>query len=525
MFRLPRLRRRLRRTQSYLASVLIIAFAVVLASPLPEKTAFATAGIILLMAVLSAASVWGLGAGIVASIAASLAYDFFFLPPFYSLTIDDWQNVLALLIFGFACAVVCLLARRLRERARTARHREVLAKRLQAMIQRFFSATNVKAIAQSAVTSIGVALGAKAFLVLRTDEALEIVAAHPKNARLSELELAEVSRIENYRRVGDPIGNNGLTCSLLPVAGRSEISAVLIVGETTRRFRRLPDRLRIMDLFAGQAAAAFERVTLATQIQEANIAAETEKLRSALLTAISHDLKTPLSIILGSASSLAGLKSSLSSDTTQDLLNSILEEGQRLNQFIANLLDMSRVKSEEIRPKRQLVELEDIVGSALHRAERVLSRHRVVLRMPEDLPFLELDPVLTEKVLFNVLENAAKYTPEGSKVTVSAVQQENIIAVCISDEGPGIPEDQMAHLFQKFHRIETGNWKPAGTGLGLAICRGFLQAMGGSITASNRHNRNGAVFTIKFPTALQESPQGTSAKLTAFQAPLASAHK
>ena len=520
---LSRIGRRLRRINRHLASVLIITFAVVLASPLPEKTAFATAGIILLMAVLSAASVWGLGAGIGASVAASLAYDFFFLPPFYSLDIDDWRNVLSLLIFGFACGIVCLLAQRLRERARAARHREVLAKRLQAMMQRFFTATDVGAIAHSAATSIGVALGSKAFLVLRSDDASEIVAAHPKNAVLSEAELDEISRLENYRRVGDPIGNDGLTCSLLPVAGGSKISAVLIVGETTRRFRRLPDRLRLMDLFAGQAASAFERVMLATQIQEARIAAETEKLRSALLTAISHDLKTPLSIILGSASSLVTLKSSLSSDTTQDLLNSILQEGQRLDQFIANLLDMSRVESEEIRPKRQLVELEDIVASALHRAERLLSRHRIVLRIPQSLRLLELDPVLMEKVLFNVLENAAKYTPEGSKVTLSAAEQGNMISVCISDEGPGIPEDQMTQLFQKFHRIETGSWKPAGTGLGLAICRGFLQAMGGSISASNRRDGSGAVFTIKLPCVPQNSSKVAIAKLTGYQLQLASA--
>jgi two-component system, OmpR family, sensor histidine kinase KdpD len=522
MFRLLRIGRRIGRINRYLASVFIIAFAVILASPLPEKTASATASIILLMAVLSVASLWGLEAGIASSVAGSLAYDFFFLPPFYSFDIDDWQNVLALLIFGFACGVVCLLAQRLRERARAARHREVLAKRLQAMIQRFFAATDMAAIAQSAVTSIGVALGAKAFLVLRTDNELEIVASHPKNARLSESEFAAANLLENYRRIGDPFGNKGLTCSLLPVAGRS--STVLIVGETTRRFRRLPDRLRMMDLFAGQAAAAFERVTLATQIQMATIAAETEKLRSAVLTGISHDLKAPLSIILGSASGLITLKSSLSSDTTQDLLNSILEEGQRLDQFIANLLDMSRVESEEIRPKRQLVELEDVVCSALRRAERLLPRHRIVLRIPDDLPMLEIDPVLMEKVLFNVLENAAKYTPEGSIVTLSAVEQGHMIAVCISDEGPGIPEGQIAQLFQKFHRVETDNWKPAGTGLGLAICRGFLQAMGGSISASNRCDRQGAVFTIKLPATLQKTPQVAFAKLTEFQTPLASTH-
>jgi two-component system, OmpR family, sensor histidine kinase KdpD len=515
MFRRPRLSR----LNPYVASIVMIALAIAFACCLPDKTALATAGIILLMAVLGAASLWGHNAGIVSSILAGLAYDFFFFPPIYSLDIDDWRNALSLFIFGLACAAVCLLAQRLRERARTARHREVLAKSLQTMIQHFFSANDVGAIACSAVTSIGVALGAKAFLLLRTGDSLEIAAAHPKNARLSELEFAEVSLIENYRRVGDRTGNNSLTCSLLPIGGRSDMSAVLIVGETTRRFRRLPDRVRIIDAFAGQAAAALERVTLTAEVQKANIVAETEKLRSALLTAISHDLKAPLSIILGSASSLSTLRPSLSADTTQDLLHSILEEGERLNQFIVNLLDMSRVESEAIRPKRQLVDLEDIVDSVLHRVERLLSRDRVILRIPESFPVMELDPVLMEKVLFNVLENAAKYTPEGSKITVSAEEEGSMVAVSISDEGPGIPDYDIARLFDKFHRIDTGTWNPAGTGLGLAICRGFLQTMGGSISASNRRDGKGAVFTIKLPATPQKGPQIAFAKVAGLDRP------
>jgi len=524
MFELLRLRRKLRRLNPHLASAAIIALAITIAFHLPEKTAFATAGIILLMAVLGAASLWGLSAGLVASVLASVAYDFFFFPPIYSLDIDDWRNALSIAIFGVACANVCLLAESLRERARAARHREILAKRLQTMSRQIWAANDVEAIADSAVTSIGVALGAKTFLLLGKGASLEITAVYPKNARLSEAELAEIDQIRNYRRMGDPIGNDRLTCSLLPIAGYPQKNAVLIVGRATRRFRRLPDRSRIMDLFAAQAAAAFDRAALAAEIQEARIGAESEKLRSALLTAISHDLKTPLSIILGSASSLSTLKSSLNAEATQYLLNSIQEEGERLNQFIANLLDMSRLESEAVRPKRQLSELQDILNSAFHRAERLLARHQVVFQVPNGLPMLELDPVLMEKVLFNLLENAAKYTPEGSLITISAWEQEQMISIVIADEGSGIPEAQMGQLFEKFNRIETGKWKPAGTGLGLAICRGFLQAMGGSISASNRPGESGAIFTIMLPIAWAYNlPSDECGSLIKFRSPVAPA--
>jgi two-component system sensor histidine kinase KdpD len=273
---------------------------------------------------------------------------------------------------------------------------------------------------------------------------------------------------------------------------------VIVIGPTRRRRPGFEDRARTADLFAGQAAAAFERLALAQEIEDARIATETEKLRSALLTSISHDLKAPLSVILGSASVLQTLGSSISQQPASDLLDTIQKEGKRLEQFIANLLDMSRVESEAVRPKFEPVDLHDLVGSALERANRILAHHRVALDLAPALPFLELDPVIAERVLFNVLDNAAQYTPEGTQITLAAALNGAFVELRIMDEGGGIPEKELPHLFDKFYRVDTGRERPSGTGLGLAICRGFLQAMGGSISASNRRDRKGAVFTIKF---------------------------
>lgn len=223
------------------------------------------------------------------------------------------------------------------------------------------------------------------------------------------------------------------------------------------------------------------------------------------MTSISHDLKSPLSLILGSASGLLALNGNIGEGDEKDLLNSIVEEGQRLDQFITNLLDMSKVETEAVRPKRQLVDLGEVLGSAMQRASRQLIKHRVVVDIHEHVPMLELDPALMERVLFNLLDNAAKYTPKGTTVTLSAYRTGDFIYIRIADEGSGLREDQLDHLFERFHRIETGQSKPPGTGLGLAICRGFLHAMGGSIYVSNRKDRKGLVFMIKLPLSSKET--------------------
>jgi two-component system sensor histidine kinase KdpD len=314
-----------------------------------------------------------------------------------------------------------------------------------------------------------------------------------------EIEALKRALAAKPRKIGDSPSHDGLTCTAIPMSADGKEQAFLIVCETSRRFWQLSNRMRIVDLIAGAASSAFKRVAAQTLAEEARIAAESEKLRSALLESISHDLKTPLAVVLGSASSLKDLNSGLSERDAQELLQAILDEGARLDQFIGNLLDMTRVESEALRPKRELADLNDIIGSALRRASRSLAAHRVELKVPADLPSLEIDPVLMEKALFNILENAANYTPAGTRVTVSVLRSRDRLILQVWDEGQGIPQRELSHIFEKFYRGGSGSWKPAGTGLGLSITRGFVQAMGGEITASNRTDHSGAVFTIKLP--------------------------
>jgi two-component system sensor histidine kinase KdpD len=258
-----------------------------------------------------------------------------------------------------------------------------------------------------------------------------------------------------------------------------------------------PDQRRLFDALADQSALAIERVNLAQDVDRARIAAETEKLRSSMLTSISHDLRTPLASILGSATSLKTYRSTLNESEQNQLVETIQEEAERLNRFISDLLDMTRLEAGAIQPKSEIVDLSDIVGSALRRAQTIVASHKIKIDLQPDLTMVKLDPVLFEQVLFNLLDNAAKYAPDGTTISVTAEQSGQSIAVRVLDEGDGIPEGDLERIFDKFYRVRASDRQRAGTGLGLAICRGFVEAMGGRISAANRDDRKGAVFTIR----------------------------
>jgi len=261
-----------------------------------------------------------------------------------------------------------------------------------------------------------------------------------------------------------------------------------------------PDQHRLLDALADQAALAIERVNLVEDVDRARLAVETDRLRAALLTSISHDLRTPLASILGSATSLSTQGEALDPATRLDLTRNIQDEAERLNRFIGNLLDMTRLETGPLRLNTGPVELSDVIGSALRRARKILADHRTQVALQPDLPMLDVDEVLFEQVLFNLLDNAGKYAPAGSLVTVRAWRDNGRIGVQVLDEGPGIPQTDLERIFDKFYRGGSADRRRAGTGLGLAICRGFVEAMNGTIVASNRTDRSGAAFTIKVPT-------------------------
>jgi two-component system, OmpR family, sensor histidine kinase KdpD len=272
-----------------------------------------------------------------------------------------------------------------------------------------------------------------------------------------------------------------------------------------------PDQRRLLDALMDQGALAIERVYLVQDIDRVQRTVEAERLRSALLTSISHDLKTPLAAVLGAASTLRDLASNLPDQEKLELLGTIIDESERLNRFIANLLDMTKLESGAVVPNLALHDLGEIVGSALRRAARILADHKIEVDIAADLPMLELDAVLFEQVLFNVLDNAAKYSSPGSTIRLQSWRERKSVYLQILDQGEGIPPADLEHIFDKFYRVQKQDQVRAGTGLGLAISRGFVEAMHASITAANRTDRTGAIFTIALPIPVASDQRETEA--------------
>jgi two-component system, OmpR family, sensor histidine kinase KdpD len=242
-----------------------------------------------------------------------------------------------------------------------------------------------------------------------------------------------------------------------------------------------------------------EPANLGEDIDRARLTCEAERLRSALLASISHDLRTPLASILGSATSLRACRQDLDDAAQDELLGLIQGEAERLNRFIACLLDMTRLDAGALRPRLDLIDLDDIIGSALKRAGKVLARHRVALELAADLPMLRLDAVLFEQVMLNLLDNAAKYALPGTEVRLSVWREAGLVRLHVLDESEGIEPTELERIFDKFYRVREADRQRTGTGLGLTICRGFVEAMGGTIVAANRSDRTGSVFAITLP--------------------------
>jgi two-component system sensor histidine kinase KdpD len=344
-------------------------------------------------------------------------------------------------------------------------------------------------------------LKVRVVLLLPEDGKITVKAGYPPEDILDEADIAAAKWAwENDRAAGR--GSDTLPGAkrlFLPMhTGRGAIGIMGIDSDKPGPLFT-PDQRRLVDALRDQGALAIERVRLVEEMDRVERTAETERLRSALLTSISHDLKTPLAAVLGAASTLRDLGGKLRDGEKAELLGTIIDESERLNRFIANLLDMTKLESGAVIPNVALHDIGEIVGSALRRASRILAHHEVELELAPDLPMLELDAVLFEQALFNLLDNAAKYAPPETTVRIHGWQSGESVCLQILDEGSGIPAADLDHVFDKFYRAQKTDQVRAGTGLGLAISRGFVEAMHGTIIAANRADRTGAAFTISLP--------------------------
>ncbi|KQP89649.1 histidine kinase [Methylobacterium sp. Leaf113] len=465
------------------------------------------ADLFLLTAVVAVAARFGLWPSLAAVVAASLAYNFFFLPPVYTFTIADPTNVAAFLLFTLVAVLVSNLAARARTVAVISQRRARATERLYGFSRKLSGCGTLDDVLWATSAQIATMLRVRVVLLLPEGDSIAVRAGYPPEDRLEAADLAAARwAFANDRPAGRGADTlPGARRLFLPArTGRGPIGVIGLDADGTGPILTPEDR-RLFDALADMGALAIERVRLVEDLARAARDAETDRLRQALLTSISHDLRTPLAAVLGAATTLRDLDTVLDPEAKGDLLATVIAESERLNRFIVNLLDMTRLEAGAVAANLTPQDVAEIVDTALRRLGAILGGHRVVLDLPDALPALRLDPVLFEQVLVNLLDNAAKYAPAGSTVTVAAgVTSERAggpmrVRLQVLDEGEGLPEGEEERVFDKFYRVRKADSVRAGTGLGLAIARGFVEAMGGTLSAANRPDRAGAVFTLVLP--------------------------
>jgi two-component system sensor histidine kinase KdpD len=485
----------------YIAALAVVALALGAATLLRPIFGIENVDLMFLTAVVGVAVRFGLWPSLLASVVASLSYNFFFLPPVYTLTITDPTNVAAFFFFMLIAILVSNVAARVRTQAVSAFGRVRTTESLYAFSRKLAGTAALDDVLWASAYQIALMLKVRVVLLLPEQGVITVKAGYPPEDELDKADLAAANWAWSNDR---PAGRGSETLPgakrlFLPMrTGRGPIGVIGIDDDRTGPLLT-PDQRRLLDALVDQSALAIERVQLVEDMDRAQRNVESDRLRQALLTSISHDLKTPLASVLGAASTLRDLSPKLSEAEKADLLGTVIDESERLNRFIANLLDMTKLESGAVVPNAALQDLTEIVGSALRRAGKILSRHRVALDLSPNLPMLELDAVLFEQVLFNLLDNAAKYAPDDTTIAIRAIRDKESVSLQVMDEGAGIPPADLEQVFDKFYRANKGDHVRAGTGLGLAISRGFVEAMHGTISATNRADRSGAVLTIRLP--------------------------
>jgi two-component system sensor histidine kinase KdpD len=446
----------------------------------------ANLSLILLMGVLLVAIRFGLWPSIYASLLSFVAYNFFFTEPYHTFMVRHREDVLTIVFFLVVATIVGNLAARLTAQVEAMRITARRTENLYDFSRKIAGAAALDDVLWAVVHHVASTLQCQSLVLLpREGGRLEISAGYPPEDQMSAKAWGAAQWAWAHDQPAGWGSDTLPTSEWLFLPLKTKRGPVGLLGVSFENPQRLlaPEQRRLLDALVDQVTVAIERTNLVTDIEEARLLTETERLRAALLSSVSHDLRTPLVSIIGSATSLASCDGALATEDRAQLVQTILEEGERLNRFVQNLLDMTRLGYGALQPNRDWVDLREIVGRALRQLAKPLAPLEVEVRIPADLPILDVDPVLIEQVIVNVLDNAAKHSPPGGRIEIVASYQDQRITVAISDQGPGIPPEARDTVFDVFYRVQAGDKQAAGTGLGLSICRGLIEAHGGKIAA------------------------------------------
>jgi two-component system sensor histidine kinase KdpD len=453
-----------------------------------------------LLGIVVVAMRFGYGPSLSAAALSVLFADFFFVPPYFSLAISDLQHGVTFIVMLVVAFVVSNLTQRIRLQADAAQYRERRTASLYGMSRELAATRATGNLAVVAAAHVHDVFDARIAILLEApDGKLENAANGDKAFAPDEKEMAVATWALSHDKPAG-IGTDTLPSSkalYLPMRGaQGPIGVLGVLPGDSHGLSDIGQRA-LLDMFASQIASALERARLADDAQRANLQMEAEQLRSALLSAVSHDFRTPLSVITGSASALLEPESKLAQAARRDLAETIHEEAERLNHLVRNLLDMTRIASGAVKVNKEWQPVEGVIGAALSRVEAALKDRRIDLALAPNLPLVPIDALLVEQVLINLLENAGKYTPPTSPIEILAHQEQTEVVIEVADRGPGIPKDLSDKIFEKFYRLPRES-AGGGAGLGLAICRGVVEAHGGRIWVRARDG-GGAAFCFSLP--------------------------
>ncbi|KAF1714619.1 histidine kinase [Pseudoxanthomonas yeongjuensis] len=461
---------------------------------------------VFIVAVVVVAARTRMTAAVVTAVLCFLAYNFFFIEPRFTLEISARQGVITVFLFLVAALVAGRLASRLRMQVIALRAANTHATALQELGRQLASAADLGQVLAAGRTSLQATFGAPAWI--RIDDAV----AASESAKLGDTDLGAA---EWAQRHGQATGRYTDTLAgsawwFLPLRNDRETLGVIGLRFATGHARLAFEQQRLAEAMADDIGQAALRTRLVSDLETARVGNETERLRSALLSSVSHDLRSPLSSMIGSASSLANYSEAMSAEDRKSLLDTIQLEGERLDRYIQNLLDMTRLGHDGLTLNRDWIGVDELIGSATSRLLRYQPDIKLQMRIAADLKPIWVHPALVEQALFNVLENAAKFSPPDQPVEVEARLVEGKLRIDVRDHGPGIPEDERARIFDMFYSVERGDRGRHGTGLGLTISQGMIGAHGGSVEALAADGR-GTLIRITLPL-IEPLPQMSNAK-------------
>jgi two-component system sensor histidine kinase KdpD len=452
-----------------------------------------------LLAVMVAAARYGTRPSVLASVLGIAVFDFCFVPPYYTFAVAHASYLFTFVVMLGVALLISSLAARIRGQAEAAREREQHTAALYALSRRLAAARDARELALAVAAQVRETFGAPATVLLPDERGGLEPAAAAGDGALSDAGVGVARWVLEHRQ---PAGAGtdtlpGADALYMPIPTPSGAVGVLRVALRDPRLARDPIERQLLDAIARQAGMALERSDLMRRSERTRMEIEAERLRTALLSSLSHDLRTPLGAIEGAASTLLEAGDAINTAERHDLLAAVLDESRRMGRLIGNLLEMVKVESGLVEVRKEWQPLEEVVGIALLRLDNQLAGREVHTHLPTDLPLVPIDGLLIEQVLINLLDNAVKYTPAGTAIDIEAEPGDGAVLVDVADRGPGIPEGDEEHVFQKFTRL-VDHAGPGGAGLGLTICRGIVAAHGGRIWVEPRPG-GGARFRFTLP--------------------------